>query len=269
MVINLHNVHLHLITLYKSNRMPEQNREAIPADVARELRQEAGFGCVVCGNPIIEYHHIIRWEEEHHFRPADMVCFCPNHHAGVKILTVDEEREYKAHPHNIVKGLAEGMLTFKQGKLAVVMGNNLLTGNDEGTILSVDGEPIISIFLNDKGRLEISAIIYDKTGQRVAVIDKNQWMFGSQDLWDFEFEQDGLTMRSNHYKVLLNISSKTTPIEIKGSFWNKGVGYEVSPSKITFHGYNGNKVKMDNVAVGSINLNSNANEIIFTNFKMG
>jgi hypothetical protein len=35
----------------------KKNRE-IPSEIKRQLRQEAGFGCCICGIPIIEYHHI-------------------------------------------------------------------------------------------------------------------------------------------------------------------------------------------------------------------
>ena len=37
------------------------NRPPIPEGVKRKLRQEAYFGCVKCGCPIIEYHHIEPW----------------------------------------------------------------------------------------------------------------------------------------------------------------------------------------------------------------
>jgi hypothetical protein len=44
-------------------------RPKIPAAVARQLRQEAGFGRCCCGVPILQYHHIIPWAAEAHFRP--------------------------------------------------------------------------------------------------------------------------------------------------------------------------------------------------------
>ena len=41
----------------------------IPDRIKRQLRQEAGFGCCKCGFPIYDYHHIVEFSEEKHFRP--------------------------------------------------------------------------------------------------------------------------------------------------------------------------------------------------------
>lgn len=35
-----------------------KKRPAIPESIKRQVRQEAKFGCIFCGSPIIEYHHI-------------------------------------------------------------------------------------------------------------------------------------------------------------------------------------------------------------------
>ncbi len=56
------------------------DRPRTPEPVARQLCQEAGFGCCKCGVPIIEYHHIIKWSVDQHFRPEDMMVLCPTHH---------------------------------------------------------------------------------------------------------------------------------------------------------------------------------------------
>lgn len=70
----------------------------VPLPVKRQLRQEAGFGCCVCGLPIIQYHHIIPRAIEEHNRPEDMMIFCPNHHdAATKgAMTESQQRSYKA-----------------------------------------------------------------------------------------------------------------------------------------------------------------------------
>ena len=52
----------------------------VPPEVARHLRAEAGFGCAVCGCPILEYHHIIPWAERMHYEVEHMVALCRNHH---------------------------------------------------------------------------------------------------------------------------------------------------------------------------------------------
>lgn len=69
----------------------EYRRPPTPADVERKLRQEAGFGCARCGHPYIEYHHIIPYAEEPHFRAEDMIALCGNCHSAVSKLGRDRQ----------------------------------------------------------------------------------------------------------------------------------------------------------------------------------
>src|SRR5450755_2216738 len=86
--------------------MTVEPRKSLPAAVARQLRQEAGFGCCKCGTPILQYHHIVEWAEEEHFRPEDMMVLCPLHHdqATKGAMPAIEQRQMKSAPHNIQRG---------------------------------------------------------------------------------------------------------------------------------------------------------------------
>ncbi|MBU5337278.1 hypothetical protein [Intestinibacter bartlettii] len=57
------------MTSNKNNK----KRPPIPNPLKRELRQEAHFGCVNCGNPIIEYHHITPWSEVKEHTKGDTI----------------------------------------------------------------------------------------------------------------------------------------------------------------------------------------------------
>src|SRR5215469_13568423 len=78
--------------------MSGYKRPTTPASVERQLRQEAGFGCAKCGHPSIEYHHIIPFAEEQHFRPKDMVALCGNCHPAISKLGRDKQYEIKQAP---------------------------------------------------------------------------------------------------------------------------------------------------------------------------
>ena len=92
-------------------------RPATPAAVERQLRQEAGFGCAKCGHPYIEYHHIVPWCEEHHFRPSDMLALCGNCHPAVSNWGRDRQYDLKNNPHNIARGVATGALEYDKRDL--------------------------------------------------------------------------------------------------------------------------------------------------------
>lgn len=230
-----------------------QSRPPVPTDVARQLRQEARFGCSKCGNPIIEYHHIIRWEIEQHFRPEDMVAFCPNCHDEADAMTEQEERDYKANPINIQKGLTEGYLRLKQNNLVVQMGNNYFINN--GTILSVDKERLMGIRLNPNGRLEISVDLYDKDDNLIAIIDNNDWILGNYKIWDFEFDYNYIIIRNKLYDISLELDAQVTPVKINGKLWRKKHLFYIKPSSIKADGFN-NSVYFSNCTFGLLNANS-------------
>jgi hypothetical protein len=65
--------------------MSEKNRlgltRYIPADVGREVRRRCGFGCVVCGQAIIDYEHFNPEFKDASFHdPAGIILLCPLHH---------------------------------------------------------------------------------------------------------------------------------------------------------------------------------------------
>jgi hypothetical protein len=139
--------------------MTIEPRKKIPAAVARELRQEAGFGCCKCGVPILQYHHIIPWSEEEHFRAGDMMVLYPLHHdqATKGAMPEAEQRELKAKPFNIVRRRAQGQLEIKQDYCAADLGTITVVG--EGSFIKINGEDILSLDMGEKN-LELSLRLY-------------------------------------------------------------------------------------------------------------
>ena len=61
------------------------DRPPIPEGIKRMLRQEAYFGCVKCGCPIIEYHHIEPWSVVKKHEVDNLVVLCPNCHREANV----------------------------------------------------------------------------------------------------------------------------------------------------------------------------------------
>src|SRR5712692_7936645 len=123
-------------------------RDQVPEDVKRQLRQQAGFGCVACGLPVFQYHHIIPWEVEQHNRVGDMMVVCPNHHDQCTkgAILEPEQRSWKAKPFNIERGYVDGQLKINQSYCAVACGSCLMV--NDGTQVRIDGEPLLSLSLD-------------------------------------------------------------------------------------------------------------------------
>jgi len=193
----------------------------IPAAVARQLRQEAGFGCCVCGNPILQYHHIVGWADEHHFRPEDMMVLCPTHHDQTTkgAMPEAEQRQFKAHARNIERGLANGLLEVKQDYCAADFGSVTVVG--EGTFLEIDGEPIIGFNLGDHN-LEISLRLFGEHDNLLLEIDRNEWVSGDPLPWDIEADWKTLTIRERARKIAISVNGKAIPLEIRGELRRSG-----------------------------------------------
>jgi hypothetical protein len=202
--------------------MAEERRPPTPEPVKRKLRQEAGFGCCVCGIPIYQYHHIIEYSEEQHFRPEDMMILCPNHHdaATQHAMLEEEQRYHKAHPYNIVHGYASGQLTVNQKYCSVLIGNFILETN--GRLLTIGSETLLALGIGPRGTLEISLRLYDQHNRLEAVIENNEWETGPSFPWDITSSWQKITIRRKHGEIVLDINTKMKgdgPLELRADLW--------------------------------------------------
>ena len=209
-----------------------QGRLPPPAGVKRQLRQEAGFGCCFCGLPIYQYHHIVPWAGDHHFRVDDMMLLCPLHHdqATKGALTEKQQRQAKANPRNIADGLATGRLTVNQGYLAVAVGTVLMVG--DGPLIAVDGETLVQTTLGTDSNLLLSVRLFDSEDQLVAEVDANEWITGNPLPWDMESDYQVLRLRSAPYRISLDINAKGEPISLRGDLWRGQTRIRLSRTSI-------------------------------------
>ncbi len=218
------------------SRVVGATRPPVPAHIKRELRQQARFGCCICGLPIYQYHHIVPWEVEQHFRSEDMMILCPTHHdeATKGALEEAEQRRYRLAPHNATQGYTEGLLKVNQRHCAVDVGGGvLLVGN--GVWIEVDEEPLLALEVSSEGTLLLSANLYDAADNAVATIEENEWIAGDAPTWDMELDWQRLTLRLGPNRVALRINAKGEPMTLRGVLWHrghrfnfKGTGLEVS-----------------------------------------
>jgi hypothetical protein len=202
-----------------------------PAAVARQLRQEAGFGCCECGIPIIHYHHIVEWADDQHFRPEDMMVLCPFHHiqATQGAMPVEIQRKVKTNPKNIREGYAKGLLKIWQKYCAIGVGSNILV--NEGPVVRIDGSNLLECYLGDEN-LELSLRLYSKESDLLVEIDKNEWKSGDPLPWDIEAAFQRLTIRQRKGEISLSLDAKQIPMELRAQFWFGGKYIELARDRI-------------------------------------
>ena len=201
-------------------------RTHAPLPIKRQLRQEAGFGCCVCGCPIIQYHHIIEWSEDHHFRPDDMMVLCPLHHdqATKGAMPEIEQREFKKNPLNVRNNRVRGRLAIKQDYCAADMGSITIVGS--GTFLKMSGEEIIGLTLGPDKNIELSIKLYSKNDELLAEINNNEWISGDPLPWDIESDWQTLKLRERTRNISISIDARTVPMRIQADLWRKGENFK-------------------------------------------
>jgi hypothetical protein len=211
-----------------------------PSNVKRLLRQEAGFGCCVCGLPIYQYHHIVPWEVEHHFRPTDMMILCPTHHdqATKGAMSDEDQRRHKASPSNVQRGYADGLLTVNQRYCAVEVGGGVILVGD-GPWIEMDGEHILVMRRSSEGRLLLTLSLYDEHDVLLARVEDNEWIAGDASTWDMESDWQRLLLRSAPRRIAIRINAKGEPMRLRGEMWRHGkyfrlagTGLEVTGSRM-------------------------------------
>ncbi|MGC1494421.1 MAG: HNH endonuclease signature motif containing protein [Sulfitobacter sp.] len=184
-----------------------------PDPIARRLRQEAGFGCAECGNPIVEYHHIIEWNELKHFDPEHMVALCPNHHAEFGKLAKGKAYAVKENPHNIRSGRIYGYLGGNKNQKKLRVGAMMI--EDCKSAIDFGGNSILSYKLVDQ-EYQLDAFLPDQNFWPEIEISRNYVAAITSDFWDIEFKTNWVKFRRAKGDIFLSIDFRKDEVEIDG-----------------------------------------------------
>ncbi|MDF2448772.1 MAG: hypothetical protein K0R26_1276 [Bacteroidota bacterium] len=205
-----------------------QERETFPAEIKRQLRQEAGFGCCKCGRPIVEYHHIVPYtKEDPHYRFKDMMCLCPycHHEATVGAMILEEQRHLKKNPINIQKGRVNGLLKINQKQLVLSVGSNEFINDNE--IITIDEEKIIELSQSENGAINLSLRLFDSDNKLILEIDENEWISG-----DMECSFQLLKLRQKMGKIAVTVDTRKNYISLTGTILYNGIELKITETKM-------------------------------------
>lgn len=178
----------------------------IPERIKRLLRREAGFGCVACGLPIIEYHHIIPWSEKNKHEAENLVVLCPGCHqkAHNKLISSNFLKSLKKLPFNknvlIVK---DKLFLHDIKKLTIHVGGAVF--NNISSIIRISGKDII-YFKEENKQTTLNAIFYNKNGMLEAEIKENEWFaYINDNTWDIKYSGGTLSVKNIDKSISLNL----------------------------------------------------------------
>lgn len=195
-------------------------RESIPEPTKRQVRQEAGFGCAICGNPIINYAHIIPYSETQDNSPENIIPLCNEHHREYDAGQYSREtiRKYKTQPNNVEH--VSHRFRIEGPQLVLKAGTN--TYIDTPTILEIDGEKLLTMRMED-GLIFISATFFSPNNEELVSIIENEWNLKVEDVWDVEYnlgkDITRLTIRLGSRNILLQLELAHSEIRLRADIF--------------------------------------------------
>ena len=212
-------------------------RPETPSDVRRQLRQEAGFGCCVCGHPFIQFHHIIPWAVEQHFRPEDMMAACGSCHPlfTVGAITESEQRQYKSRPKNILDKELRGKLYVTTSELRIRLGGAISLETPK--LITLGGKTVLEVRRNpEDGRMLVSAEIQSRDGGVIGQLIDNEWSMAPEGVWDFECFPRNATIRQGLGDISFQVDARDDPTELRGKWYHNGREIDFGPEYCKIEG---------------------------------
>lgn len=172
----------------------------IPEPIARQIRQECGFGCIVCGYPIYEYDHLDpEFHEANEHNPTAIGLLCPRCHSNKTrgIWSTDKFLEARKNPFARSNRILPLDFDLSASSEYIVK-----IGRSEfkniSSIIEIDDKTILSIRSpeEDNTPFQISARFFDRSNKLIGVIENNQW-YAETTVFDMEIRGPRIVIRSD------------------------------------------------------------------------
>jgi hypothetical protein len=224
--------------------MSSASRPPIPAPIKRAVRQQCGFGCVICGLPLVEYDHLVPWNEVQTHVADNLVLLCDRHHREktVDLLPVEQVRAARAHPRNLQTGASTPYeLNYGGLRCEADIGSNLHIWPEmhDGLTtvpLLIDDTPIVMFRLEDS-QLLLTVQLFDHNNELLVQILDNELVFSAEQ-WDVEFAGRSLTVRHAPHNIFVGMifEPPNRVVIDRGRIWFNGAEVQIRPTQLRVAG---------------------------------
>jgi hypothetical protein len=215
------------------------NERHIPDPIKREVRQRCGFGCVICGLPIYDYHHMEDWANVRCHEAANITLLCDQHHrrATSGLLTQEQVKAANSRPRNVVHGVTAPETLYFEGGMCEIHLSDGLYFRAEGSQfrcspLVIGGVPLITITVQDR-HLLLDLLVLEDDNTPLLKIEQNQ-LVASVGVWDIKFVGRTLTLRSEERQIRFEIEfMPPSAVRVnRGVFYARGTALRVYPDRL-------------------------------------
>ena len=181
--------------------------------LAREsLLAEAGYGCVLCGTPVVTFPS----------GSAGEIVLCPEHARLYERGEIDSTAvaESVTLPFNLGHPAESGVLSVSS-RYPVARFKGVIVVNDELRV-SADEETMLRLRVID-GRLIVSLKLYDADDVLKADIVDNEWVYGDPQEVLIEHSSNKLAITYRTGAPILTIDANRTPLQLAACLSRNGV----------------------------------------------
>lgn len=205
----------------------------IPLPLKRDVRKEAYFGCVLCGSPIIEYHHIKAFHQVKEHTKENLVALCPEHHhrSDCAEIPVSVIKKAKDNPFNKDQDfVSKDFFLSTYTDLRTRVGSNIYIRTPK--ILVVDGHPLITIHPDDEDNALLNAKFYNSHSVLLAEIRDNEWLvYKNPEFWDISYTPGHLKINRGKGNILLELKLSDGNIDLRADMYYQGYKVNLLPDK--------------------------------------
>lgn len=210
------------------------NRLNLPASVERVVRKNSYYGCVCCGCPIVEYHHIIPYHAVQEHTAENMVALCANCHREVhnKVISDRQLRRAIEDPYNKQNRFVSHQFSLADPHISYidVAGNKYFNTR---VILRVGNTDIIWFELDQQNQLLLNAKMYNALGILCAQIINNRWVaMIDDDTWDITYKSGELVIKSSRNRVDIRLRINNDVVFFEGEMLIQGKRFKAKNKRI-------------------------------------
>lgn len=228
----------------------ENKRPAISEEIKRNVRKRCGFGCVICGNPVVDYDHIEEYHIVKEHKEENITLLCTQHHREKTAGRLPKDFVIKANnnPYNLKETeTGQNKLYYYGNEATIIIGSmNFYTkdfGNGSILIPLIIYKKIPIHFILKDNELLLNVKLRDKNDDIILLIENNELKV-SIGIWDFEYFGTTLLLREKKRNILIEVEF-IAPDKInfkRGKIFCKGEFFELSDKEGLV--YNGKNIDM-------------------------
>ena len=182
---------------------------SIPAEVMREVRRRCGFGCIICGSAIVQYHHFspeFSDSKVHSSEGITLLCGSCHDKATRGLLGNDEVKRFVSDPFCMKEGFTHDFLFASRDNVHFQIGNATFRRH---AVIVYDSEVLIGFEPPQQPAepLRLFARIEDTVGAELIEIIDNEWRVGTHH-FDVETVGNALVVRRKLGDITLRMRLK-------------------------------------------------------------